>query len=475
MKKKTLGILALVSFLVFPYLALSLSFCEEARRASCQEIAKFSEKLSLIKSKCGDFVFQQFSQKVKKCKEEIEKEKERKKKKLEEIKEKESAVDRTLKVLDLNIRELNAEIASLNFSIASLEEKIKKLKENIESLDKKLSYQKKTLAFIVRQLYEYDAISWLEIFLGQIKLSDLSQKVEEIQALQKSLFKTIEGIKKVKNIREKEKKTLEKKLKEKLEYKKIQEVSRQSLILRQREQKILLEKLSAARTPLEREMARIEAELSQLRIAMQAIQRYLTSWLGYQPTWAEIFAVVEEVSKITGVRPALLLAVLQMESRFKTSAGFNAGSPEGNLKRCLDFRIDDSLCYREKPVFEEICQELGLDKNKVPISPTYAMGPAQVIPTTWRGYQRLYPSLKNPWSLHDAVLLMGYILARNGAASGNERKALYVYNRSSSYVNDVLYTANYGWQPVLDVCGFDLNCPQMRQRLEEKFGEIPIE
>jgi len=320
----------------------------------------------------------------------------------------------------------------------------------------------------------------MEVLIGYGSLSDFESKLMEMDKIQIELRAAVSEIQAAKEQMEKEKKEMRKDLEENEEYKKVQEYSKYSLAIRQDQQEYLLQQLAAAKTPLEKEMARIEAELIELRSAMSKIQSYLAGWLLYQPSWSEIFSAVDHASNTTKVRSALLLATMQIESKFRPAAGSNAGSREGNLKRCLDFGCNVD-CYKERSIFEGICREIGLSPNKVPISPCYAMGMVQVIPSTFKSYQRLYPTIKNPWNLNDAVLLMAYMLMRNGAASGNERGALAIYYcgssdcKNSTYVNNVIYTANYGWQPVLDICGFNLSCPELRKRLEEKFGSIPIE
>jgi len=283
----------------------------------------------------------------------------------------------------------------------------------------------------------------------------------EMDRIQTELRTALEEIQNVKEKMEKEKRAMKKDMEEKLEHKKIQEYSRYSLEVKQEQQEYLLLALDEAKTPLEREMARIQAELMELREAMGRIQSYLTGWLlGQRPTWSQIFAAVSSASNRASVDMFTMLAILQVESSFRTTAGSNAGSPQGNLKRCHDYRYDDEpFCSTQKKVFEEICAELGLNKNIVPISPAYAMGPAQFIPTTWRGYQRLYSGLRNPWNLNDAVLAMAYKLKRGGIRGYNPGGA-------SWYVPKVKSIAAK-WKEIYTACGgFNLDCKSLRNYLE---------
>ena len=103
----------------------------------------------------------------------------------------------------------------------------------------------------------------------------------------------------------------------------------------------------------------------------------------------------KEAGKRTDVNPALILAILTVE----TNLGKNLGWGKWD---------EDMHPTRDKPVFLEIVKELGLDPDKLPISARPcsaaarraagpgnrcgygyggAMGPAQFIPSTWILYK----------------------------------------------------------------------------------------
>ncbi|MBW9235387.1 lytic murein transglycosylase, partial [Leptospira santarosai] len=48
----------------------------------------------------------------------------------------------------------------------------------------------------------------------------------------------------------------------------------------------------------------------------------------------------------------------------------------------------------------------------------------------------------DPYQLDDAVFSAANYLASNGAATGDLEKAIYMYNRSDEYVEDILYYYN---------------------------------
>lgn len=69
-----------------------------------------------------------------------------------------------------------------------------------------------------------------------------------------------------------------------------------------------------------------------------------------------------------------------------------------------------------------------------------ARGPCQFMPGTWRGYAQdgNGDGVKNIDDARDCLFASAKLLARNGAASGDHRRALFAYNHSNHYVNTVL-------------------------------------
>jgi len=325
----------------------------------------------------------------------------------------------------------------------------------------------------------------MEVLIGYGSLSDFESKLMEMDKIQIELRAAVSEIQAAREQMEKERKAMEEDLEENEEYKKVQEYSKYSLAIRQDQQEYLLQQLTAAKTPLEKEIARIEAELIELKRAMGRIQSYLSMWLiDGTPTWSQIFSAVERASSATNAKKALILGILQIESSFGTGLG-----EPGRYKTACDWGWGEGTSWECNNLEEllKICQRYGYDPSKVPMSTRCAIGPSQFVPCTWRAYG----GTSNPWNLNDAILAMARKL---GPASSRKEEIRDVDNynpcRTSSkcvhgyfegvyvtnlpYVKKVIPSAD-AWQEVISICGLDLNCPQMRERLEEKFGSIPIE
>ncbi|HOK35592.1 MAG TPA: lytic murein transglycosylase [Candidatus Pacearchaeota archaeon] len=441
-------------------------FCNQVKNATCNDDLKALSEDARLKN-CSQTVQSELLNLTQKCLASLNTQKSQTEKQLNEIKTQESTAQRTLNNLTLNIKQLNTEIASLNLTLAELENAIKEREKAIQELDASLSHEKEVLAETVRHLYEYSTTSYVEVLLSCGTLSDFNQKLEEMESLQNGLQKSIEEISKAKQQMEQEKVELAKKKAEQEQYKELQEFSRQSLTVRQQQQQYLLQKLTVAKTPLEQEMARIETELIELRSAMTRIQSYLAQWvLTGQVNWSTIFSAVQRASSSTGVRPALLLGILQIESKFGTGLGI-----PGHYQDYCNWSSSPYCAYpTEAAALESICQKFGYKPTEVPMSKSCAIGPSQFLPCTWLAYG----GGGNPWDLNDAVMAMAKYLSKNGAASGNEKGAVFAYNHSNSYVDSVITSAE-AWQDVIDICGLNLSCPQMQQRLETKFSNIPAQ
>jgi len=484
-------IFALISSFLVPFFSTAVfaednsDFCNQVRQVSCEEPQKlneFSSKLDIIQKECGNSVLNDFQNKVNKCKADLENQKAQTESQLKNLEKQESAAERTLGNLNWNIKKLNTEIASLNLSLAELESAIQEREKAIKELDDALAKHKAILAEAIRQVYEYNTLSYIEIILGYGTLSDFNQKLEEIDRLQVSLKSSMKEISKVKQQMEQEKAELSKKKEQQEQYKTMQEMSKQSLATKQQQQQYLLEKLAVAKTPLEREMIIIEKELENLRSAMDQIQNYLFRSLGYYVSAEDIFNAVDMASKQTGVSPEILLAILQTEGSVNKEL-YNKGSREANIQQCVDFcdpanctkigsNTDGTRCWfvkcapfgqpqterinwctAQQNALERICNNLVINPNdpkKVRITRDYGMGPAQIQPTTYEGKGLT----GNPWNLNWAVWAM----------AGLYQSGSYTYVGSSSFQERV-----QEWQSVISVCGFSLTCSDLKAKLEEKF------
>jgi hypothetical protein len=136
------------------------------------------------------------------------------------------------------------------------------------------------------------------------------------------------------------------------------------------------------------------------------------------------------VEKITGVRPAFLLAISQEELTLeKSDLCYVTNFKTGEGVRAVDGKVLAKVMnpQRDIPDFLIITANLGMDPSKTlvtcPMSFGWggAMGPADFIPSTWFLYkdqaQKTTGKPANPWNIQDAFLAMGLFLRDAGAGS----------------------------------------------------------
>lgn len=138
--------------------------------------------------------------------------------------------------------------------------------------------------------------------------------------------------------------------------------------------------------------------------------------------------IAKWASGLTGVRAALLLAILTQESNLGKNVGTcnRAGDPEEKSWKVI------MKPTRDQEPFIQITKDLGLDTDTTPVSCPMrdkngkqvgwggAMGPAQFIPSTWMGYKNKVGALSgkgfaNPWDIRDAFLASAIKLKNDGA------------------------------------------------------------
>lgn len=159
----------------------------------------------------------------------------------------------------------------------------------------------------------------------------------------------------------------------------------------------------------------------------------------------ELYQLAVWAGNLTGVRPALILGLIEVESALGTNVGQCncAGQP---VCRHPELTYKQVMPPSHWTAFEQICKELGLNPNTTPVSCYVgggkiqwggAMGPAQFMPNTWLnlGYKQRIENLTgikpaNPWRASDAFLAAALYLADFNASTKNlehERGAVTAY------------------------------------------------
>lgn len=348
-------------------------------------------------------------------------------------------------------KSLSGEVGKLNSQIASLNSQIKALQVNMGILDRKigtteneivatqdsLDKNQQVLAQLIRETYRSDQSSLLEVMLKNGRLSDFVTDVDSVQALQGSVKATIGTISDLRGQLVSSKVALSDARQDAVTAAQFQALQRERAAQVASEKKDLL-------TQTQGQEAKYQVLLKDTQAKAAAIRARLFTLLGGgQMQFGDAYKLAKAAGDATGVRPALILAVLDRES----ALGANVG-------RC---NYKTSMSPTQQPVFLSITSQLGIDPDSVMVSCAIvsdgayggAMGPAQFMPTTWQSYAPRIASLTghrppSPWNNMDAFMATALYMKDAGAVAGNRQSELYAAAKYYAGGNYLRFVNTYG-------------------------------
>ena len=341
-----------------------------------------------------------------------------------------------INLLTQKIAQSKLKIQAHNKAISRLTQNITEKNRTISALDAKTAREKDSLAQIMRKTMYLEDYTLLDFGLQSKSLSSFFEDTDSFATLNRALGQSFEEIRATKSELETVKSELleakdeetEKKLAQELEKKKVEmnQKEKNNLLTVTKNQESEYKKVLAAR---EKEAAQIRAKLFDLRDSASI-------------SFGQAYDLSVSASRGTGVRPALVLAILMQES----SLGINVGAcylsdpitGTGVSIKTGDTKNRTMSPSRDVPVFTSLLSRLGRNVNKTPVScwiPMYsggnpigwggAMGPSQFIPSTWQLFEDRIEritgaSIADPWNPRDAITATALYLADLGAVAGNE-------------------------------------------------------
>jgi peptidoglycan hydrolase CwlO-like protein len=345
--------------------------------------------------------------------------------------------------LNSTISGLQAQIKAINTSLSSLNNKIGTTESQIEVTSASLDDNKVILGNLMQTMYKNDQTSLLEIFLQNKQLSDFFTNANNVATVQDNIRATIGKIASLQDQLQAHKNDLTLTRNDVLATKSFQ-TSQESRIQEVKSEKTQLLAVTKGQE------AKYQQLYSEKKAAADKIRARLFELLGGgNISFGAAYQYAQVASNATGVRTALILAVLDHESALGRNVGSCSYQTSMNPTRDI-------------PVFLSIVQSLGIDPNNVKVSCAIpadgayggAMGPAQFLPSTWMKYSSRIASITghnpaNPWNNQDAFIATALYLQDAGAAGGNvssERVAAAKYYAGGNW-SRYLYT--YG-QAVID-------------------------
>lgn len=354
--------------------------------------------------------------------------------KIKSASQQEQDIKGQIAVLENKIRKLNLEIQSLDLAIGDTQRRIQVIKNTTREIENSIASEKKILSQTIRIVYENDQFNYIEIFFRKERLSDILADVKAIEEIQGSLLTSLNEIRDLKRRLEEEKIVLEEREEELGELKRIQQIQTAALSENKRAQDRLLSETQNVKSQLIGQVEVTEATVAQIREQLYQLQGH-----GVSLRFADALSYAQKATVQTGVRAALLLAMLKKESEWGTNVG------TGTWR--------DDMHPRDHDAFIQITKELGMDPDTTPVSkkPSYgwggAMGPAQFLPNTWLAYKEEIARVTghnppNPWDIGDAFMACAIKLKHAGADAQTynaEWRAAQIYFAGSRWNNPSYY------------------------------------
>ena len=342
-----------------------------------------------------------------------------------------ASLQRDINILDGEIKKAKLQVQATEIAIQALSSNITDHSKTINYLTEQLGTQKSALAEVIRKTRQYDDYSLVEVVFSTRDVSEFfgdldaySAINEAIDASSKRLVSTRESTSKEKDMLETQRTQNEKlKLLKVSEQRKVQEqeAAKQKLLAQTRGEEAAYQ---AVKQQHERTAAQIRAELFALAGGGGAIP------------FGTAVEHAKTASRISGVRPALILAILSQESDLGRNVGqclvTNLATGDGKGKNTGTPFSGVMKVPRDTVPFERIMNALGQDWSTTAVSCPQpggyggAMGPTQFIPSTWEMYEgklksALGVAATNPWNSLHAITATGLYLADVGAAGGSRQ------------------------------------------------------
>lgn len=322
-----------------------------------------------------------------------------------------------ISILNSKISQMQSEIRGLSLSIDQTASAIQLTSGQIEEAKRKIEKLRFALGSYLRILDQTEQEDLLHIVLKNKNFSNFFANLYHVQNTQENVRLTIGQMRIEKeDLESKEEQLLDQK--QELEHlKNIQQIQKRSAEEIKHDKNQLLKTTKGEETRYQKLVKQSKQDIEKIRAQIFYLQQN-----GVSAEEAVKFGQLAAIG--AGIRPAFLLAILEIESGLGRNVG--TGNWLDDMYKCYLRLKKPERAELEKTAFLAIVGKLGLDPTAVKVSkePNYgcggALGPAQFLPTTWLGYEEQVTRITghnppNPWNVEDAFTAAAIKLARGGA------------------------------------------------------------
>lgn len=378
---------------------------------------------------------------------------------------------------------LQSQVASLKKKITNLEYQINQgtlmvkglnlqINDTQVSIDKtalKIEDSQNQISNILRSIYEEDQKPSF-VILMEGSLSDFFSNIAYLESLNEKVSNLLESTTNLKSYLENQKVKIDNERNQVQKTIKIQSLQKKENEQNKKQQEGYLKITEAQYQQQQKDKADADKKAS-------VIKSRIFDLLGVSdaPNFEQAYNIAKYVSNITGVRAALILAVLTQESNLGKNVGQcylkNTQTGDGVRIKTGVFSPKTMSPKRDVPVFLNLISDINQGKGLIreafstPVSCVVyynnrpygwggAMGPAQFIPSTWinAGYGKkvsdITGKVADPWDITDAFMANGLYLRDLGAKTNEFNAAMKYYCGGSCtrydrfYGNSVVSIAN---------------------------------
>lgn len=315
--------------------------------------------------------------------------------------------------LEKNLGQINASLGSAVLAVRKTQTALLDTKDSItrkgleiELANQEISLKQAVLSDILREAYFEGSWSFADTILGDRTLSAMADVSNQYATIGSRIENILRDMEQIRENQAREKQIFE-----------VMKKENEVMLAKKNAEKVNLAKYQEE---VAQDVAEQNATIEELRKKLDDLKSDLNTLLDESYDAKNIKDAIEFASGKTGIREGFLFGMLSVESRLGASVGG------------CDYKQSRMSAYR-LGIFKEIAKEIGKDYRKLKVScppKSYkgtggAMGAAQFMSDTWKGYQSTIASRTghnppNPWNLTDGVMAMASKLANDGGAkSGN--------------------------------------------------------
>jgi len=322
---------------------------------------------------------------------------------IDEYKKKGNTLKGEIATLETKIKKINLQIQAVNINLKRINEEIRSTQTQINQTENQIDNKKTSLSTTVRNLYEMDSQSLVEVLIANPSLSAFFNDLNNIMLIQEKMKVDLNEVVDLRNNLIEQKQQLSLQYDDAESLKAYQLIQQQQTKAIQNQKNSLLKETKGQETEYQKLLTKTKESAAQIR------NRIFQLLGGGSLTFADAYKYAKLAEGVTGVRASFILAVLNQESLF----GKNVGQCFYNEKTKY---AATAMNPKEIPAFLEMTEKLRID----PLSSAAkvscpnrdgnyggAMGPAQFIPTTWKIYEKEIAKITgnnppSPWSNADA-------------------------------------------------------------------------